>query len=162
MWFLFPKTRPISDQSVPTSWVSGATVKISDSDGNSETLAEKSSGSYYTSSIQGIIGRAYSLTITTKEGWTYQSVPDTLLPVGDFNLRYEFKLNEDPQTNNQVNSANGFNIYLSGGITWTRGQSYMAMDGYFRIPHLPTTEICRLSWWRSRSRSRFHAVDLSQ
>jgi hypothetical protein len=43
--------------------VTGASVIISDDDGNTETLTEVSPGKYQTSSIQGVEGRTYSLKI---------------------------------------------------------------------------------------------------
>lgn len=43
--------------------VSGAVVIISDSEGNVDTLIEKKAGTYITTSIQGIVGREYTLTI---------------------------------------------------------------------------------------------------
>src|SRR5581483_8560589 len=74
----------------PPIYESGATVVIQDDQGNRETLIEKSSGSYYTSFFQGIVGRTYSISIKTIDGSTYESIPETMLPVGDFgNLRYE-------------------------------------------------------------------------
>lgn len=50
--------------------VSGATVTISDDLGNSETLAEYGPGLYQTSTLQGIPGRTYTLTVVS-EGNTY-------------------------------------------------------------------------------------------
>ncbi len=77
--------------------VTGATIVIHDDQGNNETLVEKSTANYYTSVFQGVIGRTYSITITTGEGDTPQSAPETLTPVGDFeNLRFQFVQNEPP------------------------------------------------------------------
>jgi len=50
--------------------VTGATVEINDDAGNSEVLTESSSGTYCTSALQGIYGRTYTLTVTSK-GKTY-------------------------------------------------------------------------------------------
>lgn len=52
--------------------VSGASVKISDNAGNSETLTETTPGIYVTTTFQGIPGRTYFLEITS-EGTTYTS-----------------------------------------------------------------------------------------
>src|SRR6266702_670947 len=52
------KTTPINDQSGDFILVTGATVIIHDDIGNTEVLDEKSSGSYYTKTFQGIIGRS--------------------------------------------------------------------------------------------------------
>jgi hypothetical protein len=46
--------------------VSDALVKISDNNGNSEILTELSPGTYYTSALQGVAGRTYTLSVTYK------------------------------------------------------------------------------------------------
>lgn len=43
--------------------ISGATVTISDNEGNSEILTEAQSGVYLTSTLQGVSGRTYSLEV---------------------------------------------------------------------------------------------------
>jgi hypothetical protein len=50
--------------------VTGATVTINDHAGNAEVLAETDSGIYQTSTLQGIPGRTYTLTVSTG-GQTY-------------------------------------------------------------------------------------------
>lgn len=52
--------------------VTGATVEISDSSGNSETLTDLGGGKYKTSFIQGTYGQSYKLTIKT-DGQVYES-----------------------------------------------------------------------------------------
>lgn len=52
--------------------VTGATVEISDSSGNSETLTDLGGGKYKTSLIQGTSGQSYKLTIKT-DGQVYES-----------------------------------------------------------------------------------------
>lgn len=51
----------------------GATVRISDDAGNSETLTHNGGGLYATSSLQGTPGRTYTLTVEI-DGKTYTSV----------------------------------------------------------------------------------------
>jgi hypothetical protein len=53
--------------------VTGATVTISDNAGNTEVLAETSSGIYQTSTLLGTPGRTYTLTVVT-DGQTYTAV----------------------------------------------------------------------------------------
>ncbi len=121
-------TLPINDQLDEPPMVTGATVVINDDQGNTETLKEKSPGNYYTSVSQGVVGRSYSLSITTSEGNSYQSALEELLPVGDFsNLTYKFVQNEAANANNQISSTNGFNIFMDsqvlpeqGGRVWWR------------------------------------------
>ncbi|HCW08362.1 MAG TPA: hypothetical protein DGG95_13460 [Cytophagales bacterium] len=111
------ETTSINDQSGDFVLITGATVILKDDQGNFETLKEMSTGSYYTQTFQGTVGRTYSLSITTADGFSYESAPEKLLPVGDFsNLRYEFVRNEDPQIDRQISSTNGFNIYLDSDV----------------------------------------------
>jgi len=113
----------------------GAIVAIEDDQGNSETLVEKSPGNYYTSSLQGTIGRTYTLSITTRDGYTYQSAGEKMLPVGAFaNLRYTFVQNEPPPplfgrdqygflitshtllNRRNIHTTNGFMVYLDAEV----------------------------------------------
>ena len=65
--------------------VSGATVVISDSAGNRETLVEKTAGIYVTKTLQGIPGQIYKLSILT-EGKTYEAISYMPDPVDSFKL----------------------------------------------------------------------------
>ena len=71
--------------------VTGATVTISDNAGNAEVLAEKDSGTYKTSNLQGTPGRTYTLTVTT-EGQTYTASSTMPLPV-EIDTLYSSKMN---------------------------------------------------------------------
>lgn len=57
-------------------------ISISDNQGTNEILTERGKGFYYTSSIRGIVGRAYTLHIELLDGRMYESKPDTLYPSG--------------------------------------------------------------------------------
>jgi hypothetical protein len=133
-------------------FVSGASVVIHDDQGNSETLNEKSSGNYYTSSFQGVIGRTYSITITTDEGSTYQSAPEKLEPVGDFaNLRYEFAQNEPAPpiyvhfplgAEHHIESRNGFNVYIDSKVLAEQeGRVWWRWIGTFKIFTHPELQV---------------------
>ena len=67
-----------------------AEVIITDDQGNSERLTEVSPGTYRTDSsgIRGVIGRSYSLSITTLDGEEYESQPDVLTAVTDIDSLY--------------------------------------------------------------------------
>jgi hypothetical protein len=107
---------PVDNQLEKSSVVQGATVIIQDDQGLTETLEEKSPGSYYTTSYQGVVGRSYFITITTSDGTSYQSAPEKLTPVGDFtNLRFEFVQNES-DVSNKITSTNGFNVFLDSEV----------------------------------------------
>lgn len=146
------KAVPIQDQTLKAVPVQGASITLSDDQGNSESLVEKSSGNYYTSSMQGVVGRTYTLTINTKEGESYQSLPEKLLPVGDFtNLTAEFQLNKpidyfdqyNDNTNyvsgaNPLKAVNGFNIYLDSDVLPEQeNRVWWRWTGTFEISALP-------------------------
>lgn len=52
--------------------VTNATVSIADNDGHSEVLTQTTPGNYVTSTLKGIIGRTYTLTVNV-DGKTYTS-----------------------------------------------------------------------------------------
>src|SRR5258708_7746238 len=53
------KTVPVTDQLSPINWIKGAKVVIQSDVNKTETLIEQTPGNYYTTSIQGIVGRTY-------------------------------------------------------------------------------------------------------
>jgi hypothetical protein len=132
----------------------GATVVIRDDQGNSETLTEKSSGNYYTSSFQGFVGRTYSISIKTADGSMYESSPEKMLPVGDFsNLRYEFLQKEPPPPLltswtslvpwylHNVKSSNGFKVYLdSEVIPEQENRVWWRWTGTYKIKAFPSLQ----------------------
>ena len=60
--------------------VTGASVTITDNAGNSDILTEASPGIYKTNTLQGIVGRTYSITVTA-EGKSYQASASMPSPV---------------------------------------------------------------------------------
>src|SRR5687768_2888486 len=70
---LFKSSKPNSNM----AWidhVKGATVSITDDQGNKENLVETADGYYATSvSYKGVVGRSYQLSIQTADGKEYQS-----------------------------------------------------------------------------------------
>ncbi|AKD02211.1 hypothetical protein PKOR_02520 [Pontibacter korlensis] len=68
----------------------GATVVISDNQGNQETFTETAPGVYQTSAggMQGQVGHTYTLSIQTRDGKQYTSSPETLLPVPQIDSLY--------------------------------------------------------------------------
>lgn len=86
--------------------VTGATVEISDSSsGTHETLIELKDGIYMTSSLSGIPGHRYKLTIKN-EGQIYESVSEMPFPVGSLKLDIKREIdNEDPFGGNSGNQS---------------------------------------------------------
>jgi len=135
---------PVNNQLEDSGIISGVTVVINDDQGNSENLVEKTPGNFYTSSFQGVIGRSYTITVTTSEGNIYQSASEKLLPVGDIiDLRYEFKQNEPENANQQITSTNGFTILINGEVLPEQeGRMWWRWTGIYHIftyPSLRTT-----------------------
>jgi hypothetical protein len=109
----------LDDQIEHVNWFKGATVFISDDEGNSEKLKEVTPGNYQTSvnGIQGTVGRSYTVRIITPNENVYESLPEKLLPVGEFrNLYYEFEENTPPETEDFLHPQNGFNIYVDAQV----------------------------------------------
>jgi hypothetical protein len=78
--------------------VSGATVIIDDNAGNSETLTEIYPGTYITSSLRGIPGRTYTLSVQTgEETFTANSTMPTAVAIDSVYLENSWF------TNQQVN-----------------------------------------------------------
>jgi len=75
--------------------VTGATVEISDSSGNSETLLETGDGIYRSSTLKGTPGHKYTLTVKTG-GHTYESVSRMPYPVGILNLEVKREADNGP------------------------------------------------------------------
>ncbi len=73
---------------------SNARITIIDNAGISEILTEIEPGTYQTKvgGIQGVIGLSYSVKIETKDGRIFESLPDTMSPIGELDdLYYEFE-----------------------------------------------------------------------
>jgi hypothetical protein len=109
----------LDDQIERVNWFTGAAVFISDDNGTSEKLAEVTPGNYQTkiNGIQGTVGRTYTVKIITQNENVYESLPEKLLPVGEFrNLYHEFEENISPEVENFLNPKNGFNIYVDAQV----------------------------------------------
>ena len=70
--------------------VTQANVTIIDNVGNSEVLTETDPGVYQTkeNGLRGVIGREYSIKIETPDGKQFESKPDKMYPVGEFDSLY--------------------------------------------------------------------------
>lgn len=83
-------------------------VVITDDQGLTEELIEVEPGIFNTTTLQGVIGRSYQIHIETKDGATYESIPDKLYPVGTLDsLYFEYASSasdDSPQYNFYVDS----------------------------------------------------------
>ena len=78
--------------------VTGATVTLRDSEGNMETLAEGEPGLYSGTSLRGVEGRTYTLTVEAGEK-TYEAVSTLMKAVEIDSLTYYFE--DDPEVYNE-------------------------------------------------------------
>ena len=102
---------------------SGATVTISDNLGNQETLQEDT-GIYSTSAtgMQGVAGRAYKVTIKTKDGAVYESTPEIMTNAPPIQkLYYEYTVDPIGTT---FARRQGWNVYLDTKDPDTLGNYY--------------------------------------
>ena len=105
-------SKTLQDQNTIPVMVSDATVDITDDVGNSSQLNSIGGGIYKTDStaFKGIIGRSYTLHITTHEGNQYESIPCLMQPVPDIDSVYFEK--DVEIVNNGTESQEGIRIYL--------------------------------------------------
>jgi hypothetical protein len=105
----------LDDQLTTINWIRGATLTIKDDQSNIYPLKEATAGNYQTAaSFKGTPGMTYTLQIVISENERYESLPQTMLPVGEIDtLYYEFVKPEDPQSSMQNPATeNGFNFYV--------------------------------------------------
>ncbi len=82
--------------------VTGASATISDDAGNEAVLAETSPGLYQTSSIEGVVGRTYTLTVSN-EGTTYTAVSAIHPQAAIDSLTYEVENDEEDMETYLIN-----------------------------------------------------------
>jgi hypothetical protein len=105
-------SRTIQDQNSVPVMVSDASVNLKDDAGNRFRLNYTGRGKYKTDStiFKGIIGRSYTLHISTHEGNEYESAPCLLRAVPDIDSVYFAK--DEEIVNNGTESQEGIRIYL--------------------------------------------------
>lgn len=99
--------------------IDNAIVTISDDAGNSETLTSQGNGAYRTTTIQGVEGRTYTLTVKTENHiYTAQStmpqrVPFDSIKVEEIVFTGETEYNLIPVYNDPVTKGNHYRFVLS-------------------------------------------------
>ena len=103
---------------------SGAIMTISDNVGNQETLKELSSGVYATKAngLQGVVGRAYKLSIKTTDGKVYESAPEVLPSAPPIQKIYD-EYTVDAGASSLANRQ-GWNVYIDSKDPDTTGNYY--------------------------------------
>jgi hypothetical protein len=105
-------SRTFQDLSSSREVVSGASVTIADDVGINHYLNETDYGVYKTDSLEftGLVGRTYTLHITTREGDQYISDTCAMLPVPEIDSVY-FARDQELENNN-TEIEDGIRIYL--------------------------------------------------
>ncbi|GAB3016507.1 DUF4249 domain-containing protein [Spirosoma pulveris] len=114
----------------------GATVVISDDLGNRETLREQSPGGVYlTSSLRGVVGHTYKLTIQTKAGKRYESDAE-VLPAAPPIRKLYYQYTKEPTGLSEAKKQ-GWDVYLDTKDPDTLGNYYK-----WSWTHYEFTTIC--------------------
>ena len=123
----------------------GAVISIEDNLGNRETLRELASGGIYQTrpnGIQGVAGRTYKLTIRTKAGTRYESLPEVLTAAPPIQKLYaEYRNELMPGT---IVRKQGWDVYLDSKDPETTGNYYR-----WEWTHYESIAVCQKTELRS-------------
>lgn len=102
---------PVDGKFHPRSGIAGAMLSVSDDAGNHDQLKDIGNGYYVTNTLQGVVGRSYTLLGQLPGGTTFSSSPEFMGAPGTIDsLFFEFTTNRDGVTGEDVN---GFNVYVN-------------------------------------------------
>jgi hypothetical protein len=106
------KPLPFDSVSSTTYTVRYATLTITDNESKTYTLKESTPGNYVTpSTFKSKIGNIYKLHIKTKDGNSYESNPEKLLPPQTYDsIRGIYSTEDYINSNNDVQNVNGVNV----------------------------------------------------
>ncbi len=108
------KAFPVDGAYHPVAGVRDVDVVITDNTGASYVLNEdsvKSIGTYWTTALQGTVGRTYKLSLKTKEGTRFESTPETMLAAGTVDSIY-FEVVQRKNKAKDIDEE-GFNVYIN-------------------------------------------------
>src|SRR5664280_2184374 len=136
-------SRTFQVQNSTPAMVSDANVSITDNGGNNINLGNKGNGIYKTDSLDftGMVGRTYTLHITTKEGNEYISDPCSMQSVPDIDSVYFAK--DQELVNNGTQTQEGLSIYLDSKA----GDN----NQYYRWAYEETWKIKEFCWKNRKS-----------
>lgn len=102
---------PVDGKFHPRSGIAGAVLSVSDDAGNHDQLTDIGNGYYITNTLQGVIGRSYTLLGQLPGGTTFSSSPEFMGAPGTIDsLFFEFTTKRDGVTGEDVD---GFNVYVN-------------------------------------------------
>ncbi len=133
-------TRALDDYTVDTLPVNNAKITIKSDAGETDNLVPVADrpGVYKTTTIQGIVGRSYSITITRSEGRVYESSSEKLMAPGSIDaILYEF-VQQNPVIGGVQTIGGIFKIFTNGKVG-TGGENYVRwrVNGTYKIQNFP-------------------------
>ncbi len=122
---------------------------ISDNTGINEELIPQGNGLYKTSTIQGVAGRVYKLSIEMYNGRTYESIPDTLHHAGNMDSLF-YELNEHGNGLYATVAGWGIDILAKASAGNAKTNAFLwTSKGTFRVdthPELVNTAKTKCYW----------------
>jgi hypothetical protein len=108
--------RNITQQLDAVDKVRQATIILFDNETLSETLQEVSPGVYQTKHTQGIVGHQYKIRVSLTDESVYESLPETLLPVGKIE-RVWYEFDETIRASvRPIPPSPGLNVYVDARV----------------------------------------------
>jgi hypothetical protein len=108
--------RNITQQLDVVDKVRQATIILFDNETPSETLQEVSPGVYQTKHTQGIVGHQYKIRVSLTSGSVYESLRETLLPVGKIE-RVWYEFDETIRASvRPIPPSSGLNVYVDASV----------------------------------------------
>ena len=156
-------SRTIQDQNTSPVMVSDANVSITDNNNTTTILQNQGKGIYKTdsSSFRGVVGRIYTLHITTREGVEYESEPCIMQSAPDIDSVYFEK--DQELFNNGTESQDGIRIYLNSKAgydqqylgwafveTWKFSVPYPKMFDYLGGGRVALTHDIKKYCWKTK------------
>ncbi len=102
---------PVDGSYYPRVGVAGARMIVTDDAGNRDVLTDIGLGYYVTDSIEGKLGRTYTLRGKLRDGTEFISTPETLNPSGSIDSIY-FKFVSGKNVSTGMDE-DGFNVYVN-------------------------------------------------
>lgn len=112
-------------------------ITISDNVGTVEDLVPQGEGVYKTASIQGVVGRVYTLQVELNNGKVYESFSDTLLHAGNLDSIY-YELNETGNGLYATSSGWGFDVLANANSGLASTNAFLwTTKGTFQVDTHP-------------------------
>lgn len=102
---------PVDGKFHARAGIAGAVISVSDDAGNHDQLTDVGNGYYVTNTLQGVVGRSYTLLGQLPGGTTFSSSTEYMAPAGTIDsLFFEFTTRRNSYTGAD---EHGFNVYVN-------------------------------------------------